>query len=107
MAWTTPKTDRTAPEPKTTATDMNRIGGNLNYITGGTFKANYTSNDIVLQTDWTALIEALRFWNANLTGGTNWADFNEIEQTLKEAHSGSVLPNNSRYPSNTLYPTDE
>ena len=107
MAWITPKTDRTGPEPKTTETDMNRINGNLNVLTGGAFKDNYTNTDIVLMTDWAALIEAVRCWSTAVTNGTDWANFNLIESTMAEAYNGGLVPSNSLYPSETLQPLSE
>lgn len=107
MAWITPKTDRTGAEPRTTATDMNRIAGNLNVLTGGSFKDNYTNNDIVLKSDWTALINAVQFWNEDVTTDTTWANFNLIESTLADAYNGGVTPKTNLYPKDTLYPTSE
>ena len=107
MAWITPVTNRMSPDTRTTATDMNRIAGNLNYLTGGSFKDDYTNTDIVLKTDWVSLIDAVRFWNADITNGTDWTNFNLIEKTMADAYNGSVLPANNLYPSNTLYPQSE
>ena len=107
MAWITPKTDRTGAEPRTTATDMNRIAGNLNVLTSGSFKDDYTTSDIVLKTDWTSLINAVRFWNNLVTFGTDWTNFNLIESTMADAYNGSLYPATNLYPSNTLYPLSE
>lgn len=107
MAWTTPVTDRKGPEPKTTAADMNRISGNLNFLTAGTLKSNYTNADIVLKADWEELVETAQQWDGAVTGETTWQNFNQIEAAAKEAHDGSIFPGSSRYPSETLYPTDE
>lgn len=107
MAWITPKTNRTGPDSRTTETDMNRISGNLNVLTGGAFKDNYTNKDIVLISDWTALIEAVRFWNKDITNGTDWTNFNAIEAAMLEAYSGDLKPSNSQYPSESLKPLGE
>ena len=107
MSWITPKTDRSGPEPRTTATDMNRIAGNLNVLSGGSFKDDYTNNDIVKVADWKSLIEAVQWWNADITASTDWTNFNLIESTMSEAYNGGVLPSNSLYPSETLYPLSE
>lgn len=107
MAWITPVTNRMSPDTRTTATDMNRIAGNLNILTGGSFKDNYTSDDIVKLADWNALIDALRNWNHNITYETTWTNFNLIESTLKTAYTNGLFPAESLYPSETLYPTSE
>ena len=107
MAWITPVTDRSGPETMTTAADMNRIGGNLNVLTGGNFKDDYTDTDIVLKTDWLELIETVQFWDSNITTDTTWTNFNLIEQTILSAYNGGVIPSNSLYPRETLFPTDE
>lgn len=107
MAWITPVTDRTGPETRTVAADMNRIAGNLNELTGGSFKADYTNVDIVLEADWTALVEAVRFWNEDVTAATTWTNLNLIEATMAEAYNGSVTPANNLYPNETLYPRSE
>lgn len=107
MAWITPVTDRPGPNTRTTATDMNRIGGNLNVLTGGSYKDNYTDSDIVLATDWTALINAVRFWNSDVTTATTWSNFNLIEKTLSEAYNGGIYPANNLYPRESLFPRNE
>lgn len=107
MAWITPITDRMGPKPKTTATDMNRIGGNLNYLTGGSFKDDYTDADIVLTSDWLKLVEAVQDWNQDVTAETTWTNFNLIEATLEAAYKGGLYPLNNLYPSESLYPEGE
>lgn len=107
MAWITPVTDRQGPNTRTTAEDMNRISGNLNVLTGGTFKDNYTNVDIVLTSDWKALTEAVQFWNRDVTDATTWTNLNLIEETLARAYNGGVLPSNNLYPRETLFPTNE
>lgn len=107
MAWITPVTDRTGAEPRTTATDMNRIAGNLNVLTGGSFKDDYTSADIVLRTDWDALIETVQAWNAAVTTSTSWQNFNLIESTMAAAYNGGLVPKTNLYPSESLIPLSE
>lgn len=107
MAWQTPVTNRLGPETKTTAADMNRIAGNLNELTAGTLKADYTDNDIVLLEDWTAIIETAQFWNQEITAATTWTNLNLIEATTEAAHNGGTLPADNLYPSETLYPRSE
>lgn len=55
MAWITPKTDWTEAD-RCTAADMNRIAGNLTYLTVHTDGTNPYSNEMyVLLTDWHTL----------------------------------------------------
>lgn len=107
MAWITPVTNRNGPDTRTTETDMNRIAGNLNYLTGGSFKDDYTNTDIVLKTDWTTLIDAVRFFNSDVTTETSWNNLNLIESTMLSAYNGGVVPKTNLYPSNSLIPLSE
>lgn len=109
MSWQTPVTNRTAGS-RTTATDMNRIAGNLNNVLGTTLKANYTDVDVVLGADWTALITqanniATMIGEEPATNLSTWDNLNHIEQITKTYHDmGSLYPSNSLYPSETTYP---
>lgn len=60
MAWQTPKTDWMQGDLVTPA-DMIRIGGNLNYLTASTScRTNYTTDDYVFLSDWTAIKTAMQ-----------------------------------------------
>lgn len=106
MAWITPVTDRQGPDTRTTSEDMNRIGGNLNVLTGGNLKDDYTNTDIVLTEDWRALIETVQAWSSDVTEATTWTNLNQIETVIAEAYNGGVVPSSSLYPSETLYPEE-
>ena len=59
MAWITPKTDW-GPESTVTYDDMNRIGGNINYLLdAAVVKDDYTASDFVYATEWAAIVSAL------------------------------------------------
>ena len=59
MSWQTPKTDWGAGD-LVTYTDMNRIGGNLNYLLdSNTLRTDFTDADYVYLTDWQDIIDAV------------------------------------------------
>lgn len=58
MAWITPKTDWSELD-RCGYEDMNRIAGNLNELGGTSLKADYTQDDVVTGTQWTAIIGAV------------------------------------------------
>lgn len=107
MAWITPVTDRPGPDTRTVAEDMNRIAGNLNELTGGSLKADYTDRDIVLGSEWKAIVAAARSWNEEITAATTWTNLNLIEAAAEAAYTGGIFPANNLYPRETLYPTNE
>lgn len=55
----TPKTDW-AQGDHVTAEDLNRIFGNVNYLTGNNLKCDFTADDFLTLAQWNALIAALR-----------------------------------------------
>ncbi len=56
MAWTYTKTDW-SPSDRLTYSEANRIGANINYLTGAaTVKDDYVQNDIMTAAEW-ALIK--------------------------------------------------
>ena len=71
MAWVTPVTDRTDGSAMMTATDMDRITGNIAYLfdyatqeghapEGSTVsKTSWTKNDIIELSFWTEMLEVL------------------------------------------------
>lgn len=63
VGWQTPKTDWTTAD-LVTYEDMNRIGGNLNYLLNGateeTIKEDWTQDDFVNIRDWKAIIGAIK-----------------------------------------------
>lgn len=71
MAWVTPVTDRTDGSAMMTATDMDRITGNIAYLfdyatqegyapTGSTVtKTSWTINDIIERSFWEAMLTTL------------------------------------------------
>lgn len=59
MAWQDPFTDW-GPGSVVTYEDMNRIGGNLNYLLDrNAVKADYTASDYVFLTEWETIRTAL------------------------------------------------
>lgn len=107
MAWTTPVTDRINGQTRTTADDMNRIDGNINYLWATLLRTDFTSNDIVTDTEWSDIIE---YTNeiADLLGipeastSTIYTNLNRIEQIAKAYWD--LLP---LWPAEDLYPADD
>ena len=44
MAWTTPVTDRINGQTRTTADDMNRIDGNINYLWATLLRTDFSNS---------------------------------------------------------------
>lgn len=57
MMWTTPKTDWVGMD-RCTASDMNRICGNLNFLHDFGLPTAWTSNDMVTAAQWGAITSA-------------------------------------------------
>ena len=97
MAWITPVTDR-QQGARTRPADMNRIAGNLDYLTetlgshslyyGRTIaKTAYTQNDFATRADWTNVLAVLTDLQSALdlpgagqaTDATTYENFNMVE----------------------------
>lgn len=99
MAWVTPVTDRTDGSAMMTATDMDRITGNIAYLfdyatqeghapSGSTVtKTSWTINDIIERSFWEAMLttlanicEAVEYVpEADPTNAMEWENINHIE----------------------------
>ena len=74
MAWITPKTDWSQGD-QVTKDDMNRIAGNLNYLTAtASCRTTYTSDDYVYLSDWSDIRDAVQAVQ----------DFLEMEENLPD-----------------------
>lgn len=58
MAWIEPKRDWTETD-YCSYEDMNRIAGNLNELGGTNLRSNYTQDDVVPRSQWTAIVSAV------------------------------------------------
>lgn len=99
MAWVTPVTDRTDGSAMMTATDMDRITGNIAYLfdyatqeghapSGSTVtKTSWTINDIIERSFWEAMLttlanicEAVEYVpETDPTNAMEWENINHIE----------------------------
>ena len=110
MAWTTPVTDRPNAQTRTTAADMNRICGNINYLWATLLKTDFLSTDIVTDTTWNGVVTATNeiadLLNiSEATAVTDYANLNRIESIAKAYWDLLPLwPADDLYPSETLYP---
>lgn len=108
MAWITPVTDR-GLRSMTTATDMNRISGNLNYLTGITFKTDYTNADIVKADEFNKIISTAKYiassFGLTVTNLWRFDNLNTMEMAMKLMHEHETnLPGDTLYPSEDLLP---
>lgn len=110
MAWVEPKTDRGDSGTRTTATDMNRIAGNINFLRGTTIKSDWTDADIVDSASWSAIINITNLMASEIetehcTSSTDFANLNRIEQiAYAYKHYNPLVPRDNLYPSETLLP---
>lgn len=110
MAWATPVTDRPNAQTRTTADDMNRICGNINYLWATLLKTNFVSTDIVTDTEWDGVItstnEIADLLGLNeVTESTDYANLNRIESIAKAYWDLLPLwPADDLYPAEDLYP---
>ena len=110
MAWTTPVTDRPNAQTRTTAADMNRIDGNINYLWATSLKTDFDSTDIVTDTQWDGVITATNgiatlLGLSEVTDGTDYANLNRIESiALAYKTLGPLWPAEDLYPADDLYP---
>lgn len=97
MAWITPVTDR-INGARMTVTDMNRICGNIDYLTteltahslysGPTLsKTTYTYNDYVTLAEWTEIIRVLSTLVAQTAVETEQADMSTTYQNMNAVES--------------------
>ena len=110
MAWIEPVTDRQNSQTRTTADDMNRICGNINFLWATSLKTDFTAADIVTLAQWNAI---LRNTNeiADLLGiseaadSTLYTNLNYIESIAKAYKDlGPLWPAEDLYPADNLYP---
>lgn len=105
--WTTPITDRASRETRTTATDMNRIDGNINYLWATLLKTDFTDSDIVKSDEWQGIVQATNEI-ADMLGleavsdSTLYTNLNRIEAIAKAYWD--MLP---LWPADDLYPSEE
>lgn len=90
MAWITAVYNRASAETRTTATDMNRIANNMAELGGNPIKTNYTSADIVLVNEWTAILDFIRPHNDRINESTRFDNLNLIELMMKRLHDGNT-----------------
>ena len=117
MAWVTPVTDRTDGSAMMTATDMDRITGNIAYLfdyatqeghapTGSTVtKTSWTINDIIERSFWEAMLTTL----ANIceaveyvpeTDPTNAMEFENINNVETISRNLYYIIQNIQYQAN-------
>ena len=110
MAWTIPGTDRPNAQTRTTADDMNRICANINYLWAASLRVNFTSSDIVTDTEWSGVITATNgiadlLGMNEVTASTDYANLNRIEAiALAYKELGPLWPADDLYPAEDLYP---
>lgn len=110
MAWITPVTDRPSALTRTTADDMNRIAGNINYLWATDLKDDYTSDDIVTASEWDGIVDATNeiadlLELSEATESTHYSNLNRIESIAKAYKDlGPLFPAEDLYPANDLYP---
>lgn len=107
MAWITPVTDRPNKSTRTTADDMNRICGNINWLWATLLGTSFTDKDIVTRTQWDEIVgytneiaDLLQMTNAS--DSTLYTNLNYIEAIAKAYWD--LLP---LFPAEDLYPSDE
>lgn len=128
MAWITPVTDRTDGTARMTASDMDRITGNLDYLATETTSAGlsgavspaktaWTTDDIITVTDWSDILASLDSILATLqlpTGGANdsmiYWNINVVESLSLQAYdrltqivNGTIL---NRFVNDNLFAGD-
>lgn len=116
-AWVTPVTDRTDGSAMMTATDMNRITGNIDYLfdyataeglspSGSTVpKTSWTKNDIIERSTWEATLETLSNLcecveynpEANPTNEMEYENINNVETISRNLY---YIIQNIRYQAN-------
>lgn len=128
MAWITPVTDRIGGEV-CTATDMNRISGNIDFLateltahqlyTGATVQKTTYTLEYVTVDDWEdilsvlgSLTDALALENAGSADmSTTYTNFNTVESiTLRIYERYEMLlsqANNNHYSGDDIYPQDD
>lgn len=124
MAWITPVTDRTSGAI-CTAIDMNRIAGNLDWLTteltahqlysGATIsKTTYIANDYGSISDWENILEVLNdlseavaIETGSANDSTTYDNFNVVETITLEIYDRYQLiasqSNNNHYPNDGYY----
>ncbi len=110
MAWQTPVTDRVNSETRTTAGDMNRISGNINYLWATGLREDFTEQDIVTVSEWESIIAGTNeiadlLSMPEASDATTHTNLNHIE-TIAAAYYelGPLFPAESLYPAEDLYP---
>lgn len=110
MAWRTPKTDRGSASTRTTAEDINRIAGNINFLKSTSIKETWTAAEIVDGNTWRAIIAATTMMAAEMeeeppTIYTDYENLNYIEAlALQYKNYDPLYPNNGLYPAEGLWP---
>lgn len=98
MAWQTPYTTWSNGN-RFTYDDMNRIAGNVNYLyAAADLKDDYTNNDFLSASEWTALQAALQTLiattglSAEVPGDAMTADtINEVESLIQDLYDRITL----------------
>lgn len=131
MAWVTPVTDRTDGSAMMTATDMDRITGNIAYLfdyatqeghapSGSTVtKTSWTINDIIERSFWGAMLTTL----ANICAAVeyvpavepdyamDWENMNNIETISYSLYniigSSGSQGNNNHYAGDPIFTGDD
>ena len=110
MAWIAPVTDRPNQQTRTTAADMNRINGNINYLWATLLKTDYTSDDIVIASEWNETVDMTNEIAELLiitpaTTSTLYSNLNRIEAIAKAYWDLLPLwPAEDLYPAEDIYP---
>lgn len=110
MAWITPVTDRPNAQTRTTAEDMNRISGNINWLWALGLRDDFTPEDIVTVDEWNAIISgtneiAALLETAEATEATTYTNLNLIEAIAKAYYDlNPLFPAEDLYPAETLFP---
>lgn len=94
MAWQTPVIDR-GEGAHCLPADLNRIGGNINYLIGTTLKTDFVSNDFLTLAQWNSIISntilacnkyGVRYTQAPNTEMTS-ENFNNVENLLLQCNN--------------------
>lgn len=86
--WLGAVTDRANANTRTKAEDMQRIVADMAYLGGVPVKLVYTSNDIVTETEWAAIIAFAQSLDPTITDSTRYDNLNKIEQAFLDAYGG-------------------
>lgn len=95
MPWIEPVTNRVAGS-RTTATDMNRICGNILYKGGSLPKSSYISSDIVEAATWNKIVRYAKTSDPSVDYSTLYSNLNKIEAAIENIDMKFVTANRNR-----------